>query len=724
MTKSTRFYLLAALLLVVPRLQAQTYVFAGDSITDGGWGMSGGRGIPASERNLTDLNHIYGHSYMMLVASDWQSAYPATGLTFHNRGLSGDKLEGLAARWDQDILSLKPDVLSILIGVNDSSKDIDLQAWEADYRALLARTRTALPTCKLVLCTPFLAPVGRFGTREDYPVRLERVKTMATAVRELAAEFQAVLVPFDELFASLPAGATPEWWIWDGIHPTAAGHRRMADLWEQCVGAPAAKQPVLPPSSSEAVNDEPAPPRVTLALPGGKAPAAPDGPYEASWESIRVHYTIPEWFEDAKFGIFMHWGLYSVPAAGSEWYPKHMYNGMLDYHTKTWGKPSEFGYKDFIPLFKAEKFDPAAWAALFEEAGARYAILTAEHHDGFAMYDSDLTEWDVVDKGPHRDLLGDLAAAVRARGLKFGISNHRIENWDFMYPAGTKEHDLFDPAYAGLYGPPQKPGEIGSAMGPGKDAAGNPAHPQSDAFLEEWLARAEEIVDRYQPDLYYFDNGVNSRSLDPWKLRFAQYYYNSAARWGKAVSIQTKSDAYLAGSIKDYERENRAPKEIETPYWQVDDPIGHKFGYVEGLQLQSAANVIRSLVENISKGGNLCLNISPKADGTIPDDQQAVLRAVGAWLKVNGEGVYGSRTWTVFGEGNAWRFTRKGDKTVYAFALGNDRPVIEALGAGTVKVRRVERLGGGKVPFKQSAAGLQISPDGAEAIAVYRITLR
>ena len=231
-------FLMAALLLAVPQLHAQTYVFAGDSITDGGWGMSGGRGIPSSERNLTDLNHIYGHSYMMLVASDWQSAYPATGLIFHNRGLSGDKLEGLTARWDQDILSLKPDVLSILIGVNDSSKDIDLQAWEASYRALLARTRTALPGCKLVLCTPFLAPVGRFGTREDYPVRLDRVKQMATVVRELAAEFQAVLVPFDELFASLPAGATPTWWIWDGIHPTAAGHRRMADLWEQCVGAP------------------------------------------------------------------------------------------------------------------------------------------------------------------------------------------------------------------------------------------------------------------------------------------------------------------------------------------------------------------------------------------------------------------------------------------------------------------------------------------------------
>ena len=237
-----------------------------------------------------------------------------------------------------------------------------------------------------MLCTPFLCPVGRFGTREDFPARLERVRKQAASVRELAAEFQATLVPFDVLFDSLPEGATPTWWNWDGIHPTAAGHRRMASLWEERVGAPEIKKkPIIPPTSSRQVNDEPAPPRVTISLPGGKAPAAPDGPYEATWESVAANYSVPEWFVDAKFGIFMHWGIYSVPAAGSEWYPKHMYNGMLDYHTKTWGKPSEFGYKDFIPLFKAEKFDPAAWAALFEEAGARYAILTAEHHDGVAM---------------------------------------------------------------------------------------------------------------------------------------------------------------------------------------------------------------------------------------------------------------------------------------------------------------------------------------------------
>ena len=451
--------------------------------------------------------------------------------------------------------------------------------------------------------------------------------------------------------------------------------------------------------------------RVTLELPGGKAPEAPDGPFDASWESLRDLYHTPEWFKDAKFGIFLHWGVYSVPAHGSEWYPKHMYNGLRQYHTQTWGATDKFGYKDFIPMFKAEKFNPEEWAELFAEAGAKYVIPTAEHHDGFAMYDSDLTEWDAKDKGPCRDIIGDLSKAVRARGLKFGVSDHRIENWDFMYPQHEEGTDLFDPRYAGLYGPPQKPSEIGSAMGPGTDENGNPAHPQSDAFLEEWLARAEEIVDKYQPDLFYFDNGVNSRSLDPWKLRFAQYYYNSAAAWKKDVSIQTKSDAYLYGTIKDYERQGRAPKELEEVYWQVDDPIGAKFGYVEGMAITNAANVIRSLIYNISHNGNLCLNLSPKSDGTIPENQQAVLREVGAWLKVNGEGVYGTRYWKRTNDGDDFYYTCKGSKYVYVFAMKWEGgklviPSFDRKSSG--KVRSVRMLGGKKLKCQQTDAGLTI----------------
>lgn len=173
-TRHSLVLLLSALCFLSP-LKAQTFVFAGDSITDGGWGASGGRNTPAAKRNLTDPNHIYGHSYMMLVASDWQSAYPSVGMEFHNRGISGDSLAGLAARWDADIISLRPDVLSVLVGVNDSAQTEDITAWKAEFRALLAHTRQVLPDCKLVLCTPFLAPVGTMRTREDYPERAARL---------------------------------------------------------------------------------------------------------------------------------------------------------------------------------------------------------------------------------------------------------------------------------------------------------------------------------------------------------------------------------------------------------------------------------------------------------------------------------------------------------------------------------------------------------------------
>ncbi|MDD4535060.1 MAG: alpha-L-fucosidase, partial [Prevotella sp.] len=188
--------------------------------------------------------------------------------------------------------------------------------------------------------------------------------------------------------------------------------------------------------------------------------------------------------------------------------------------------------------------------------------------------------------------------------------------------------------------------------------------------MNEWQMRVEEIIDKYQPDLLYFDNGINNRSMDPWKLRIARYYYNSASHWGKDVSVQSKSNAYLAGSIQDYERESRAPKELSQNYWQVDDPIGNKFGYVVGLKLQNADGIIRNLVENICRNGNLCLNVSPMADGTIPADQQEVLLRVGKWLERYGDGVYGTRAYSVFGEGpnveghpseNNIRFTCKGD---------------------------------------------------------------
>jgi len=453
------------------------------------------------------------------------------------------------------------------------------------------------------------------------------------------------------------------------------------------------------------------PPRVTMKLTNGSASAIPKGPYKASWESIKQNYTVPKWFLDGKFGIFIHYGVYTVAAHASEWYPRHMYSngGVQKWHEEHFGPVSTFGYKDLIPLFKMEKFNATEWAALFKKAGAKYVVPTAEHHDGFAMYESNLTRWDSKDMGPHVDFIGELAAAVRKQGLKFGVSNHRMEHWDFMYPKLQVQTDLFDPAYADFYGPPQLPPQRSAPKAGEEVIEDQHAAPQSKAFQEEWLARCQELVDKYKPDMFWFDNGINSRRLDSIKLRFAAYYYNRAVAWGKPVSISTKSDAYLAGSIRDFERQGRAPKEMTDYMWQVDDPIGEKFGYVEGMKLTNAGTVVRRLVENVSRNGNLMLNISPKSDGSIPEEQQKILLGVGKWLNVNGEAIYETRAWKNYGEEQI-RFTQKGN-ILYAISLQwPTLPVlISSLPLHLGKVENVTLLGyKEKILFTQNEQGLKV----------------
>ena len=716
--RKTIAYIIAALFSLTLQAENVKVLFIGDSVTDGGWGNSAGHSTPSDQRNQWDQNHIFGHSYMMLCAAHFQSSLPEYGYEFLNRGISGDDLVRLEARWTEDVIKINPDVLSVLIGTNDvhyylenKDSDFDFAGWEQRYRNLLDQARSSNPKIRFVLGTPFVAKVGKIGTDEDYALRDSLIHQLSGIVATIAKDYDAVLLRYDELFAAQKNEhplVSMKQWIWDGIHPTAAGHRLMADLWiKQCTRLIRTDN------------------RKTISVTPEELEKCPDGPYQANWQSVAEHYQTPQWFKDAKFGIFIHWGVYSVPATGSEWYPKHMYNGLSAAHREKWGDQKTFGYKDFIPLFKAEKFDPQQWAELFQAAGARYVIPTAEHHDGFAMYYSKLTRWNAKEMGPHRDIIGELAEAVRGKGMKFGVSNHRIENWDFMYPLNMPldDTDLMNPDYADLYGPPQKP-ILQSGMGPKalaapatggateaviNEAAEEGRHPQSNAFLNEWEMRVHEIIDRYQPDLLYFDNGINYRSLDPWKLRIARYYYNSAWQWHKEVSIQSKSQAYLAGSIQDFERMSRAPQQTLDRYWQVDDPIGNKFGYIEGLKLQSADGIIRSLVNTISRNGNLCLNISPKADGTIPDDQQQILRTVGTWLKTYGEGVYGTRAYKTSAERNV-RFTCCGDSIVYVFVIGwNGKPfALQTLNDQSID--RVTSLADGQtVTFRHTDEGLLIN---------------
>jgi alpha-L-fucosidase len=313
----------------------------------------------------------------------------------------------------------------------------------------------------------------------------------------------------------------------------------------------------------------PATPAIVAAANAAVPTALPPGPFQANWDSIRQNYRPPAWFADAKFGIFLHWGLYSVPAHHNEWYEKHMYGSDLTWHTEHYGPPEKFGYKDFIPLFTADKFDPAAWADLFRRAGARLVMPTAQHHDNFALWDSAVTPFNAKRMGPHRDLIGELETAVRKAGMRFGVSNHGIENFTFVNPsealeARLKEQhaDLYDPKWEAFYNVADR-------------------SPQAMThFLSDWLERNFELIDKYQPDLLYFDNGVNLRVLDPLKERVAAYYYNRAHGWGKEVAITTKwvayapdnDDRHQLGAIIDFEKVGkRSPPGIRPGTWMVDD---------------------------------------------------------------------------------------------------------------------------------------------------------
>lgn len=370
------------------------------------------------------------------------------------------------------------------------------------------------------------------------------------------------------------------------------------------------------------------------------------GAFRADWESLQK-YEVPDWYKDAKFGIFIHWGVYSVPAFGNEWYPRNMYRQGSDenkHHLSTYGPLTKFGYKDFIPLFRAERFDPAAWARLFKEAGAKYVVPVFEHHDGFAMYDSGLSDWTVAKMGPKRDVHGELAKAVRAEGLRLGASSHRVEHNFFLDGGRQIESDVNDPQFAAFYGPAHTWMES-------KQTLLTDWTYVSDAYLDDWLARDAEIALKYQPDIFYFDWWIGQPSVRRHLMDFAAFYYNQSAARGPIGIINYKLDAMEKHSgVLDVERGQL--NDIRPLYWQTDTSISNKsWGYIENDNFKSPQMIVHQLVDIVSKNGNLLVNIGPRADGTIPNEVQNVLRQVGSWLKINGEGIYGTRPWKVYGEG-------------------------------------------------------------------------
>jgi len=463
------------------------------------------------------------------------------------------------------------------------------------------------------------------------------------------------------------------------------------------------------------------------------------GPFRASWKSLE-HYKVPQWYKDAKFGIFVHWGPYSVPAYGSEWYPRQMYidakrrgENFYKYHRETFGDQSVFGYKDFIPRFKAEKFDPDAWAKLFAAAGAKYVVPVAEHHDGFPMYACSFTQWDASEMGPKRDIIAALATAVRSRGMKFGVSSHRAFNWKYF--VRSPSFDNADPKYAGLYGRPL-PFMF-------KDDAADYQkrfEPQDQQFKDDWLARTCELVDKFHPDLVWFDFGIARRDVGfeenhyaPDLQKFAAYYYNaSLKRGGHLGVINYKWNAFPEkAAVLDLERSKMDA--IRVPFWQTDTAVSSSsWGYTSNQKYKKVNRLVDDLVDIVSKNGCLLLNVGPRADGTIPAEDREILGGIGDWLRVNGEAIYGTTYWDTFGEGptktttghltekNDKRFTAadirftKKDEFLYVIILDKPQKEVTVKSLSTTaeafgQIASVELLGSdSRVEWRRDAEGLHL----------------
>jgi alpha-L-fucosidase len=510
------------------------------------------------------------------------------------------------------------------------------------------------------------------------------------------------------------------------------------------------------------------------------------GHFQPNWNSLQ-QYVVPDWFRDAKFGIWAHWGPQCQPEYG-DWYARSMYiEGSRDYnyHLKKYGHPSKFGFKDVITEWKAEKWNPDELVELYRRAGAKYFMALANHHDNFDNYNSKYQPWNSLAIGPKKDLIGGWAAAARKQGLRFGVSVHAAHAWSFYEK--SQKADLHGP-YVGI----PYDGKIQRSAGRNTWREGldpqelyaqdhlpavngddqhiffqqwdwsHGARIPDKKYCEKFLNRTIDLIDQYQPDLIYFDDTVLPLyPISDVGLRIAAHFYNS-----NMATHGGKLDAVINGKILDevqrkclvWDIERGQSDRIEPLPWQTDTCLGdwhydrtifEKHGY------KTARSVIHRLADIVSKNGNLMLNVPVRGDGTIDADERAIVEEIGAWININGEAIFETRPWTICGEGPALasasplsnqgfnegtgkpyngediRFTTKKD-ILYAIALGapaNGKLIIKSLAEGSAhypgKIGRVTLCGTSQtLSFDRLSEGLEVSlPDGVSSLYSYSLRI-
>jgi alpha-L-fucosidase len=424
--------------------------------------------------------------------------------------------------------------------------------------------------------------------------------------------------------------------------------------------------------------------------------------YKPNWKSLS-QWEVPQWYENAVLGIYFHWGVYSVPAFGcwggrnmympeggtsEEWgHIEDKYVNTYDYVKQVYGEPGlEFGYKDFIPMFKAEKWNHDEWAELFKTAGADFAGPVAIHHDGFAMWDSEYHEYNSMDMGPKRDVVGEMLEAIRKHKMKTFASFHYYTNWFFFNPGRMLcpyKTDVNDPRYSGLYGP------VRDVKGPWQE------EPFSESFQQGWYNNVIEVIDKYSPDQLWFEIGFSDPECigENYVKSTLAHYFNTAEKEGKEVVVTRKADDLpLSCSVLDIEAGEL--QEAQKDIWQTDISLGtnHSWAYSPDAICRPVNMIVDEIVDRKSKNGITLLSVAPKADGTLPPSQVDGLKELGKWMAINKEALYASRPVPFAGVGiDNWRsgtirFTAKG-KYLYAIELGNEVLEMEEADLYTASIR-------------------------------------